>query len=1039
MRRSLGSVLLLVCGMAAATEPVLLFRAGFDGSTAAGGQAGGSIPLEERGISFGPGAGGQGQALRASRKTGTRLKYALSGHLLPASGTIMLWYKPEWNGSGADNRNRANWRTLVSTDVPRNRIGSGAIQVWCWGDVIRGDRGDKYDSFRTGIPLRNGEWHHLAFSWSCGGSQLYVNGELQPLAGDSAPLRIVPETAEKESPELHNLFIGNCNGIDQADGWIDEVQIWSAPLSPDRISREAQRFRPLHTTVLSGCFMAGTEPQHLRFRMENRGRNQETLQWELVSPEGRQLRNGSLQLAPGERRECVTRFNLAKGGDCTLRLEDSRGNRTQVVIRALSPDNPLHVPRGPLQLSPVDEVSPAAGLPKDRFVAIGVCRKKKLGATEYLEAGSGRCDRFAVRFQLPDPHGLYLVEWEFPDDRKRTMDVTGQSSRIGPGDFRLQTGALAGDLYRNTGTFVKQQAIYFANDRDFTLIFMTARAGEPAAVSRIRIHEIKGGLPDAGVEPASPVQGVTRTVGLYFEDPALNYLFGVPAETPAGAEAMLNRLTAYMKYSGQNLLAYPMVWYQGYMGGAYNPRNHVPGFFDMLLTRFDQEELDFLGTINLNTLPDFPFESVTAKAVANGELHSSAATILRDGRPHIGGWHDTPPNFNILHPQVQKLISGYVERMLETGAPHRSFRGIVLHVTRHSLLSFGDLGAGYNDYAIEAFEAKTGVRVPVDRNNPQRGRLYAEWLLANAREAWINWRCDEIAAFYRSLAKTVAVKRPDLKLVVNCMIPPSKVMHRQDFCDPGFPAALNREAGIDSKRLRDIPNLILEQSIFPADYRWEEGRVHRWPNHYRHLRVLEMQQSCYQSLEGASSPWLHMHDRYWESAVGSRRKSHWSDKPNPLSAPWLTETSWRVSALSPAGIHAMRYYILPFRYHDLLGVTRGGFLIGTYGMESQLAAFARSFRALPARRFQELPGASETVKIRSLRDRQCTWFYVVNTSETPETLTVVSDGGAIADAATGRQLSSAGEPLKLKLGPWAFCSYRTEGGIRVVSNGERGQ
>lgn len=57
-------------------------------------------------------------------------------------------------------------------------------------------------------------------------------------------------------------------------------------------------------------------------------------------------------------------------------------------------------------------------------------------------------------------------------------------------------------------------------------------------------------------------------------------------------------------------------------------------------------------------------------------------------------------------------------------------------------------------------------------------------------------------------------------------------------------------------------------------------------------------------------------------------------------------------------------------------------------MESQLAAFARSFRALPARRFQELPGASETVKIRSLQDRQCTWFYVVNTSETPETLTV---------------------------------------------------
>jgi hypothetical protein len=244
---------------------------------------------------------------------------------------------------------------------------------------------------------------------------------------------------------------------------------------------------------------------------------------------------------------------------------------------------------------------------------------------------------------------------------------------------------------------------------------------------------------------------------------------------------------------------------------------------------------------------------------------------------------------------------------------------------------------------------------------------------------------------------------------------------RPGFDDPAYIDTLNREAGIDVRLYRDTPNIIFSQAIYPADYRHEYVTRKKWTDEQTlYLRDRYQLPGIYKTLSEAAKPWLHMHDRYWETSIGANRHG----AGLTLDAAWLEEHPWRVSTLNPASFHAMRNYVLPLRYRDLLGVTKGGFLIGTYGMEEHLTPFARAFRALPARLFSDMPQSTDTVKYRALKDSGKTWFYVVNTDDRPAAFTVKPAGGAVTDLLTGASPAEyADGRLELKLAPYQLRSF----------------
>ena len=121
----------------------------------------------------------------------------------------------------------------------------------------------------------------------------------------------------------------------------------------------------------------------------------------------------------------------------------------------------------------------------------------------------------------------------------------------------------------------------------------------------------------------------------------------------------------------------------------------------------------------------------------------------------------------------------------------------------------------------------------------------------------------------------------------------------------------------------------------------------------------------------------------------------------------------------------MRHYVLPLRFNDLLGMTKGGYLIGTYGMEEYLVPFSKAFRALPAKRFADVAGGSETVKARFLKQDGATYFYIVNTADVPAQATVtVSGKGDITDLVSGEKFNGK---LELPLKEYQLRSFRAEG------------
>lgn len=666
-----------------------------------------------------------------------------------------------------------------------------------------------------------------------------------------------------------------------------------------------------------------------------------------------------------------------------------------------------------LSLEPVEEIRLPADRGKlKRFKVIGDTANGLCDRTPYLELGPREGDRLAIGFEVDTKAPLYVIDLDYPDDKVRTADVIVQTAKPHL-DYALQVGYAAGGENANTGRILTHRMLYWTQQTNASLVVMTARKDAPAAVSAVRIYKVRDGrLPAARINEPPDAGGWHRTVALYYEDPAIGYDFATRTGGSSCEDLArtIDATVAYMKYVGENMLIYPGAWYQGLIDhDAYNPRNHPADVRRAWYVRFDQEGLYYMPTLNPNNKP-VGEGLVTRSRFYDGSLHASEISILDTGRPNPGGWHGTPPNFSIANPETQAYLEGLVDTLLAEGRDHPSFKGICLHVTKHNMLTFGCPEAGYNDYAVEAFERSAGLRIPVDRTDPLRGKAYADWIRANAYGKWTDWRCRVVADFWCRMADKLAAARTDLKLMINASaIPVDAAFDKVDPSDPNFMDAVYREASFDARLFARATNLILCRTLVPADGRFKNWRLPEEKRLFEETR-LDLKGN-YSLWAGAAFPWLNHHDRYWESPIGRLGTE-------TLTSPWMREQTWRVSTINPSGLHAMRDIIRPLRFYDVLGFSKGGFLIGTYGMEEPFRKFAQAFRALPAVPFKTLRMDHPYVRVRGRTVAGIRYLYLVNTGYESVERAFRLPVGAV-NLVTGR--AEAGD---VRLGPYELRSYR---------------
>ena len=931
----------------------LMFHVPFDGSPVAAVAKGNARPQIVRGLEYAPGV--DGQAVRLTAKAKSVLQYVLAGNVLPEKGSVSLWMKREWADAGRDASGKERWRTLFSFPQPCKDFGSGALSLWWWAERLRIDITDYGHThvFRNDVPPPDGKWEHVVFTWDerAKEAKLYHNGRrYRQVSDNTGPMAAVI------SRKVGAPFTFDRPGFDRFFvGCLGDGRQFDGLVDDFRIYAEA----------LSDAEVAALFSEHSQ----------------LAEPPQEKPDYAALFAKDGP--------NPHEGGE---RLD------LDFVVEYR-----------------FDAESMARYRREKRFRAVGDVTENSLGGVPYLEAGTNLNDRFAFMFDVDPSVPLYCFDFVYPDDAKRTCDLLVQFKAAHGDDYTLQVGYFTGDEYPNTGKMLTHRCLYWTTPGrgGLAMIAMTARAGVPAALAALRIHKVKDAkLPPLTVREPKPAGGWNRMFGMCWEDPAIGYDFGTGGHGAKEISALIDRTAAYMKYCGQNVFCYPGVWYKGLIGENYNPRGHAPDFLAAWYEKFDKEGLFFVPNVNANNM-EIPAGLVTMDTMTNGALHASPVAIHDTGKPNWGGWHNSPPNFNFFHPDVQAQIERHIDALLGQGAAHPSFKGVCMYLTMHSMNWFGDIRSGYNDYAVRAFAKDRGLAIPIDERDPLRGRASAKWIRANARDAWVQWRCDQVTAFYARMAAKLRARRPDLKLWLNSFVQPD--WNWPDFMEDGFMERQAREGGLDRVALAAIPNLILCQTQLPAFCRKRDRRLFPNDETYAFNRVLQMKPSFFALVKDARFPWINQHDLYWENPVGKNKSL--------LNGDGLVETTWRVTTINPSGYHALRDFVLPLRFGDVLGMSKGGYLVGTYGMEEHLRAFAAAYRALPAVVMKQI-GRKGNVVLRQADYDGKSYFYLVNT-DYAQAAVVLSVPDGTRDLVTGASLSG---DVKLTLAPYQLMSFAAPSG-----------
>lgn len=500
-----------------------------------------------------------------------------------------------------------------------------------------------------------------------------------------------------------------------------------------------------------------------------------------------------------------------------------------------------------------------AEYPADRYFGHGEVRVVESPAGRYREAEGKPLSRFGYRFAIEHVGRPHLLVLRYPDDKRRFMCMMDGTC------YDLTTGVFTGFQQPLSGKMLEIRQIFWPRWNDCSVVLMTWSNGEPAAAAQIQVYELDD-LP--ALKLASP-SGSTprREFGAQYEDPG-GQCASEGALTP---EQWLDRVTAYMQHTGQNLLTYPIVWYHGPFypsnrepsgdcGGIIAPDRTQYGVWTTqpadwvapILERFGREGLEFQAALTLLRLGslmekmNIDLESIQAgretynNMTATNQVQAGTQDwtteynvrnlqAMTEGK--LAGWaygeksgqrYPSRPMFNPVHPVVQEAILGLVGEIVDRYGQYPAFKGISLNMWHATILWWAALDCGYDDYTVGLFEKETGTALAIAPKAPDRFAQRYAALTGPHREAWITWRCQKIHDLFGRIRDVVVRARPDLRVTVTVWTEttiiklvgmPGKVS-QQLHARPST-VELYRQGGFDVSLFRNEPGIEIDYNLLP--------------------------------------------------------------------------------------------------------------------------------------------------------------------------------------------------------------------------------
>lgn len=667
------------------------------------------------------------------------------------------------------------------------------------------------------------------------------------------------------------------------------------------------------------------------------------------------------------------------------------------------------------------------------------------GFGDYRESGSVGLTRYqrapeVARKVLPKPswfaytlEGLapqqrYRVEVDYPDDQMRTFAIAMREER--PLQYPVAIGVDTGGEYPlSHGTQTQSMVVWPRNGASPRLTFVTAHDGQRAACTRIRVYRAEA------PEPLAADSEGTRRFLLWYEE-GDNYasLFGPDDVGPRGPRTAVERWAeAVTAVGGSTLMPTVSVYSFNLYPSRYNVSFSRPGDTRLRRILLTAEKYHLKVVPELGARADELMFGRTDGVSVPGNLAKS-----RDGKTNFlagdGKTRIFPPHYNALAPENQDWYVAMIGELADNYQDSPALEGISLRYmawANPALNNLVNLDWGYDDATVARYKKETGSAVPLGRADDQK-RFAARhvWLTGQERQAWIDWRCKQIADLITRIRDRVRMARPGLKLYLNVF--GAQGVYAGSLGDAGSPSLVSklRESGIDPALLIKIEGVVLLNSAYSYGRREIDGD-------WRGYRDMLLDPASLNALRKAGDGGHFLSSSQYLEATDV------IVPPEALGFPANTKKTWMGAAMNPAGRHALERYAVELAESDALTLGDGGNSY-VFAPATLLREFMANFRRLPARRFEDRPEAVDPVAVRSLAAADAYYFYAVNRERYPVAVDIALDKAAdVASLADGKAAPIDNGHLRLTLRPYELIAFKAAAATRIravatrVPDGER--
>ncbi|MEI8197204.1 MAG: hypothetical protein WCI73_15000, partial [Phycisphaerae bacterium] len=688
------------------------------------------------------------------------------------------------------------------------------------------------------------------------------------------------------------------------------------------------------------------------------------------------------------------------------------------------------------------------------------------GHVETWTPTGGDGDYFAYTLSGLTVGQPYEVQVDYPDNAQRTFAISIEEGATQPTDG----GVASGGPYDVSGLIQTYNMVFYPTRSDPRLLFLTWHNGQRAAVQEIRVYALT--TPNGYTTPYPalnngnlPANG--RTNSLYFEQPGMipGY-FGAPY-TPAVSDwnmemTAVSRLAQWSRYEGINqwfesVDAYGMDMSPYSQLYGYTPVDEVGGnvlynvgvasskdIFQKDLIRFElltaqqygisyipelqpgidgdlAQQLDRLwggdGNLNNNLL--------------SGGAWKSWISVSNSGSYTTGGPNSNAPYYNFFDPHVQAWVTSLVLQMANRYADSPALQGIALRLMGwqfSGMFSVDSLTWGYEDSTINSFRAANPALGMPNYTDANRFSERYSWLMANAKQLWINWRAQQVTNFYQSLITQLqAIARPNggapLKLFIDAYgssfdLSVNAYTDASNYDSKGYVQQI-KEAGIDLPALRAMTGLtFINTTSYPAGIRNANG------NNYLSQAAQDQAfdpapiQASAVSVTGGTVAAVKFGNEYFEDGFnGSLGTS-----PN-----WTYTTVWMAGTAVPAGVNDLARYAAAMAAGNITSFGDGGYGYNI-GQPTYLRPFMTEYLSLPNIGMQKLSSATDPVALWYGTQNGNLEFYLVNQADYAVTVTVTLGGTpALYRLSSGASVATSGGAFTVTLQPFQLLAYENRG------------